>query len=281
MLLDEVLPPAMFHYERNYNRYRLSLVVIALKVFAVPCLLAQAALSLSLAPPVSSALKWLLIFPVSIIVYWTTRNTLWTLRDKRNAARLGAQPIPKVYGGWIGGLDLMVYFARGQEDNYGTLEFRKFFEERGATTLNFQIMWHDLIMTIDDGHIKHVLSTGFSHFEKGPRGRWIMEGVFGNGIFNRDGDVWKMHRSMTRPFFSRDRISDYVTIGKHTDVALRVLSKLSSRSKAVDVQDLFARFTIDAAAEFLFGTQLNSLHAPLPEPGRSKLGPKGSQVRTP
>lgn len=267
-----------FRYERNFNRYRLSLLIIILRVFVVPCLFAQAALSLSLAPRVPALLKWLLIYPLSISMYWAVLNSLQTWRNNRDAARRGLQLIPKVYGRWPGGLDLMMHFAHEFENGYGTLEFRKYFEERGVTTLNFQVMFHDVIMTIDHVHIHHILATGFNYFEKGEHGRYIMEGVFGNGIFNRDGDVWKMHRAMTRPFFSRDRISDYVTIGKHTEASLRVLLDLSHRGSAVDVQDLFARFTIDAAAEFLFGAQLNSIHARLPQPGRSKLGPKGSKA---
>lgn len=165
---------ALFHYERNFNNYRLSLLVIVLRVFVVPCLLAQAVLALSIVPTVHDAIKWLVVYPLSIALYWSVRNTLWTLHDTRDAARRGAHLIPKVHGRWPGGLDLMLYFALEAENGYGTLEFRKFFEDRGATTLNFQMLWHDFIMTIDEGHIKHVLATGFNHFEKGQRGRYIM-----------------------------------------------------------------------------------------------------------
>jgi hypothetical protein len=47
--------------------------------------------------------------------------------------------------------------------------------------------------------------------------------------------------------------------------------------ESIDVQDVFGRFTLDAAGEFLFGTKkLNTLDDPLPEPGKAALGPKGS-----
>jgi hypothetical protein len=43
------------------------------------------------------------------------------------------------------------------------------------------------------------------------------------------------------------------------------------------VQDVFGRFTLDAAGEFLFGTtKLNTLDLPLPRPGQATLGTKGS-----
>ena len=44
------------------------------------------------------------------------------------------------------------------------------------------------------------------------------------------------------------------------------------------MQDLLARFTIDTAAEFLFGTALSTLHAALPIAGKAKMGPKGSAI---
>ena len=45
----------------------------------------------------------------------------------------------------------------------------------------------------------------------------------------------------------------------------------------MDVQDVFGRFTLDAAGEFLFGTtKLNTLDLPLPCPAEASLGAKGS-----
>ncbi|EJD42063.1 cytochrome P450 monooxygenase CYP63 [Auricularia subglabra TFB-10046 SS5] len=260
--------------EPDFANFRLALVLLLVRIVGLPVLFAQAAIVLSGWTP-SALVKWLVVLPLSIPSYWTVRNAIKEWLTDREAAKLGAQPIPKVRGKWPGGLDNVLEFARAYETEYGTLEFRRFFEERKATTLMFNMLWQDVIFTIDDGHIKYILSSGFSHFEKGEQGRYVMEGVFGNGIFNRDGDLWKMHRAMTRPFFSRDRISDFITIGRHTDVTLGVISKLSPHS-AIDVQDLYARFTIDAAAEFLFGTQLHSLRAPLPVAGRARMGPKGS-----
>ena len=58
---------------------------------------------------------------------------------------------------------------------------------------------------------------------------------------------------MTRPFFTRERISDFELFGRHADMAI---SKLKGRSNepgnlAVDFQDLVSRFTLDSATEFV------------------------------
>lgn len=42
------------------------------------------------------------------------------------------------------------------------------------------------------------------------------------------------------------------------------------------MQDLFSRFTLDAASEFLFGHNLGTLSGSLPIAGKTAMGPKGS-----
>jgi len=85
----------------------------------------------------------------------------------------------------------------------------------------------------------------------------------------------RFHRSMTRPFFSKDRISDFELFDRHTD---HVIAKMKERFKegvAVDVQDVLSRFTLDSATEFLFGQDVKSLSADLPYPSTcNKASPR-------
>jgi hypothetical protein len=78
--------------------------------------------------------------------------------------------------------------------------------------------------------------------------------------------MWKFHRSMTRPFFSRDRISDFDTFERHADKALSILKSRFAQGVAVDIQDLAGRFTLDSATEFLFGKDIRSLDGQIPYP---------------
>jgi hypothetical protein len=63
---------------------------------------------------------------------------------------------------------------------------------------------------------------------------------------------------LARPFFAHDRFSDFEIFEKNTQ---RVLSIISSKSanEPFDFEDLISRFTIDAASEFLFGQNLDTL----------------------
>lgn len=90
--------------------------------------------------------------------------------------------------------------------------------------------------------------------------------MLGVGVFNSDGDMWKFHRAMTRPFFSRERISHFDLFARHSDAAIELMLARTREGYALDVQDLLARFTLDSTSEFLFGRCLHVLRAGLPYP---------------
>lgn len=81
---------------------------------------------------------------------------------------------------------------------------------------------------------------------------------------------------MARPFFARDRISDFEIFEMHVAKTLSILSTNKASGQPTEVQDLFSRFSIDVASEFLFGKNLDTLSASHPIPGKSQMGPKGS-----
>lgn len=80
----------------------------------------------------------------------------------------------------------------------------------------------------------------------------------------------RFHRSITRPFFSRDRISDFEIFDRHADLAISRLKERLGQGVAVNIQDLLSRYTMDTATEFLFGQDVKSLSGQLPYPSTYK-----------
>jgi len=115
-----------------------------------------------------------------------------------------------------------------------------------------------------------VLSTNFDDYEKGEFQRVVAGDLLGTGIFLSDGDRWRFHRSMARPFFSKERISDFDIFDRHADQVILKLKERFSQGIAVDIQDVFSRFALDAATEFLFGGGVGRLSAELPYPPSRK-----------
>ncbi|KAL0958726.1 hypothetical protein HGRIS_014056 [Hohenbuehelia grisea] len=71
---------------------------------------------------------------------------------------------------------------------------------------------------------------------------------------------------MTRPFFSKERISHFELFGRKADNAIGQPKARLREGYAVDIQDIASRYTLDSATEFLFGQNVNSLSAGLPYP---------------
>jgi len=46
----------------------------------------------------------------------------------------------------------------------------------------------------------------------------------------------RFHRSMTRPYFTRDRISHFDNFDLHSDIALKLASKRLAEGHAIDFQ---------------------------------------------
>lgn len=78
--------------------------------------------------------------------------------------------------------------------------------------------------------------------------------------------MWKFHRAMTRPFFSRERISDFDLFSLHADDLITQIRERSREGYAIDIQDAVARFTLDSATAFLFGRCVHALRSGLPYP---------------
>ncbi|KAG6819311.1 hypothetical protein H0H93_013137 [Arthromyces matolae] len=105
-----------------------------------------------------------------------------------------------------------------------------------------------------------------------------MSSVLGSGVFNSDGDMWKFHRSMTRPFFTRDRISDFDLFDRHATTVFTLIKERMRSGHAIDFQDLMSRFTLDSASEFLFGHCVHSLSASIPYPHNATYVPPDSST---
>ncbi|KAG9217631.1 hypothetical protein CCMSSC00406_0003680 [Pleurotus cornucopiae] len=186
------------------------------------------------------------------------------------ARRLGARLIPRVKGASVGNLDVLRKLMRNSENGYPGDGSASFIKEYGPI-VDLHILWDYAVVTVCPEHIKAMLAKDFNNFEKGKDFRTNMNSVLGTGVFNSDGDMWKFHRSMTRPFFSRDRISHFDLFDRHAEIVIQKMRERSRQGLAIDFQDLMGRFTLDSATEFLFGSCVHSLNGRLPYPYDKQL----------
>ncbi|KAJ7179786.1 cytochrome P450 monooxygenase pc-1 [Mycena filopes] len=193
---------------------------------------------------------------------------IWTRRMLQHieARKLGARLVPIAHARWLGNLDILTGLRRTWNVAYPLEFLREVLLASHSNTVNLHVGWDDYIFTTEPEYIKIILATDFTNYVKGDGLRNCMGSVLGTGVFNSDGDMWKFHRGATRPFFNRDRISDFEVFAHHADRAIERMRERMRAGYAVDFQDLASRFTMDSATSFLFGSCVNSLAAPLPYP---------------
>ncbi|KAG2139814.1 cytochrome P450 [Suillus bovinus] len=210
---------------------------------------------------------WILLLGAtsSLPIGFALRILYVGIMRRRQAARMGACLASPLRGKRFGNLDIMLALVHQFNNGYPGDGMAEIVAETG-TCFNFRVMFEDAIFTVEPSHIKTILVSDFENYVKGDKFKNSMSSVLGTGVFNSDGEMWKFHRSMTRPFFSHDRISHFNIFDLHAENAISQLKARFRSGYPVDVQDLMSRFTLDSATEFLFGNCVHSLSAGLPYP---------------
>jgi cytochrome P450 len=128
-----------------------------------------------------------------------------------------------------------------------------------------------LILTSDPDNIKAILATQFQDYGKGKPLYEEWKEFLGDSIFATDGELWHASRQLIRPLFVKDRVSDLHTFETHVKTLIEAIANGGvlgapgtaldgiGRGRTVDISDLFFRYTLDAATEFLLGRSVDSL----------------------
>ena len=128
-----------------------------------------------------------------------------------------------------------------------------------GNTFTSKLLLVNAISTIEPENVKTVLSTRFKDYGLWRRFEFVGK-LLGHGIFTSDGEAWAHSRAMLRPSFAKEQIADLATFERHIEQFFQLIPEDGS---TVDLQDLFFRFTMDSATEFLFGQSVGSLKSRL------------------
>ncbi|KAL6004725.1 hypothetical protein ACLOJK_005280 [Asimina triloba] len=124
------------------------------------------------------------------------------------------------------------------------------------------------VFTADPRNIEHVLKTYFDDYNKGEHNHGIMRDLFGDGIFNSDGDGWRQQRKLASFEFSTRVLRDFSchVFRKNAVKLAGIIADLGATKQAFDIQDLLMKCTLDSIFKVGFGVDLNCLD------GTSKAG---------
>ncbi|KAJ3573840.1 hypothetical protein NP233_g2179 [Leucocoprinus birnbaumii] len=196
------------------------------------------------------------------LTYLFVKPSIDNRRNSKTAKTLGAILPPHID---VRSSEVASKLVANLKTGYPVELFNEWTRQFGQT-YRFTVGLDERYFTTEPDHVKAVLATQFDAFEKGPAVFDQLKSLLGAGVFNSDGEMWKFHRSITRPFFSRERISDFEIFDRHADDALKQAKIRLAEGYPIDFQDLVSRFTLDSATEFLFRNDVHSLGAGLPYP---------------
>ncbi|KAI9139440.1 cytochrome P450 [Paraphysoderma sedebokerense] len=118
------------------------------------------------------------------------------------------------------------------------------------------------VLINDAGNFEYMLKTNFDNFVKGEVLHEILEPFLGEGVFNVDGDKWKVQRKVAAHIFNVKNFRDFFmkVFEEHIGTLCDILRDASETDTVVNIYDLFHRLTMDSFCEIGFGHKLGSLH---------------------
>ncbi|KAI4329708.1 hypothetical protein MLD38_028062 [Melastoma candidum] len=112
------------------------------------------------------------------------------------------------------------------------------------------------VFTGNPDNVKHILKTHFHLYPKGDLLRDSLHDLLGDGIFNVNGDQWKVQRQVSSHEFNRKSLRKFVETVVEAELRDRLVPMLASAAAnrtVLDLQDVLKRFTFDNICNIAFG----------------------------
>jgi len=219
-----------------------------------------------------------LLVAFACYVVYTVGNRF---NERYSLRRTGGVRAPEFRGKLPWGIDLIVDRIRASIANKNHLLWANMFATLHNHTAEVRMIGKRIIFTDDPENIKAILATQFQDYGKGEPFHKDFEPFLGDSIFATDGAKWHASRQLLRPQFIKDRVSDLQIFEAHLQTLFTVMSvggdaaaagevvaarangnpvsKHSVNGRVLDMSDIFLRYTLDVATDFLLGKDTQSL----------------------
>ncbi|EFX02953.1 cytochrome p450 alkane monooxygenase [Grosmannia clavigera kw1407] len=229
-----------------------------------------------------SQLSWFAVLLWAIGGY-TVVHVVRRQIERRRLHRTGGARTAMYRGKWPWGLDLAYRAVLAVVYHQNRELWENIFRSTGLHTAEFRVLGRRIIFTDDPENIKALLATQFGDYGKGEPFHREWKEFLGDSIFTTDGARWHASRQLIRPQFVKDRVSDLQIFESHLQTLFIAMSvggdaaataaalqspasgPVSSSGRVLEMSDLFFRFTLDVATDFLLGTDIQSLTIPRQE----------------
>ncbi|TQD97393.1 hypothetical protein C1H46_016972 [Malus baccata] len=134
------------------------------------------------------------------------------------------------------------------------------FEHKHKTYRAYNVLI-DYVVTTDPANVEYILKTNFANYGKGWYHYGILSDLLGDGIFAVDGEKWLHQKKVSSNELTTKIVKDFSsTVFKTNAVKLaRIISEAATCNKAIEIQELFMKATLDSIVKILLGIELDTM----------------------
>jgi cytochrome P450 len=129
--------------------------------------------------------------------------------------------------------------------------FDRLFRQVNQQTFHFKLGPQWFILTIDPDVMHHILVTEFAQYTKTQHERDVLHPCMAGGLITAEGEEWKAHRQIFRPFFGTDYLKRLTTLAREA-----VTDRVSQWHDMIDVGYEMQMVTFDIIARFFLGGKI-------------------------
>jgi cytochrome P450 len=129
--------------------------------------------------------------------------------------------------------------------------FERLFRQVNQQTFRIKLGPQWCILSIDPDVMHHILVTEFSQHTKTQRERDVLHPSMAGGLITAEGEEWKAHRQIFRPFFGTDYLKRLPMLAREA-----VTDRVSQWHDLIDVGSEMQMITFDIIARFFLGGKI-------------------------
>ncbi|KAI3437014.1 uncharacterized protein J3R85_005739 [Psidium guajava] len=111
------------------------------------------------------------------------------------------------------------------------------------------------VITANPAVVEHVLKSRFENYPKGDNFIALLCDFLGKGIFNSDGELWRVQRKTASYEFNTRSLRQFVMHSVTVEIETRlvpILSRAQETGRLLDLQDVLERFAFDNICKLAF-----------------------------
>lgn len=111
------------------------------------------------------------------------------------------------------------------------------------------------VLTANPAVVEHALKTHFENYPKGDKFIALLRDFLGEGIFNSDGELWRVQRKTASYEFNTRSLRQFVMHNVTVEIESRlvpILFRAEAAGRVLDLQDLLERFAFDNICKLAF-----------------------------